>query len=72
MVDLDHAPLVYLNADYCPACGNISLPRFCRTCNETRAVQCLECGAVIDRGAIDTPPLGTDHSQIAIRGEREC
>lgn len=48
-------PLVYLNHDLCPECGNISLPRPGRCANAV-AVVCVECGAAVELGAVSPPP----------------
>lgn len=50
------APIVYLNHDLCPECGNISLPRRRRNCAGDLAVVCVECGAAVERGAIKPAP----------------
>lgn len=50
-------PIVYLNHDQCPECGNISIPRPDprRNCAALNARQCVECGATVEVGAIESP-----------------
>jgi predicted RNA-binding Zn-ribbon protein involved in translation (DUF1610 family) len=54
-----HAPIVYLNHDLCPECGNVSLPRPSRCCVTDLVRVCIECGAAVEYGAIAPPPRGT-------------
>lgn len=52
------APLVYLNHDLCPECGNVALPRPSRCCDPSSVAICVECGAAVERGAIEGPLPG--------------